>query len=112
MEIKESIGTDVTVLMISFLVASIAGAIGWAQRARVRTRLGCLIASANCGVVGLLGSVGSLEHSPGSYLRAFFVGLSMGWIAGRFGMTKWPEAAGLLIRVLSVLKDTKTNKSE
>lgn len=108
----ELITAEITCLTISFVSASIAGAAGWAQRARVRTRNAFFIASANCGVVGLLGSAGSLQHSPDSYLRAFFVGLSMGWMAGRFGMTKWPEMAGLLIRVLSVLRDEKTNKSE
>lgn len=108
----EIITNEIICLTISFVSAAMAGMAGWAQRARVRTRLACLIASANCGVVGLLGSAGSLQHSPDSYLRAFFVGLSMGWMAGRFGMTKWPEMAGLLTRVLSALRDEKTNKSE
>lgn len=103
----------VVLLTISYALSAAAGAAGWLQRAgRSGSLRGCLIASANCGTIGLIGCGGVLRTSPDSYLSAFLAGLVAGWTLGRFGARNWPEAVGRVTLALDALRGKFSKSSD
>ena len=100
-------------MTVSFVLSAAAGAAGWAQRAgRAGTLRGCLIAAANCGVIGLIGCGTVLRSSPASFLSAFLAGLVAAWTLGRFGARNWPEALGRVTLALDALRGKFPGKSD
>ena len=90
------------------------GLSGYMVRKVRKTFARSLVWSGACGTAGCLACAGSLLSSPGSFQKAFWIGLAVAFMMGLSGTRNFPELLGLAIRVLSALKDEskQTKKSD
>jgi hypothetical protein len=104
-----------TLLLTTFWpIAAAVGLSGYMVRKVRKTFARSLVWSGACGTAGCLACAGSLLSSPGSFQKAFWIGLAVAFMMGLSGTRNFPELLGLAIRVLSALKDEskQTKKSD
>jgi hypothetical protein len=108
------IWNQITLLLTFWPVSAVVGLTGYLVRKTKRNLSRSLIWCGACGTAGTLACAGWLSVAPDSYQKAFWTGLTVSFTMGLSGSRNMPEVIGLVIRVLSAIRQeaNSTEKSD